>query len=55
MYNSYAEYINNTLAFTLPRPKMETSMCNTYFMSGEIKEFKKKKKKSLGYISYIIH
>ena len=24
---------------------METSVCNTYFMSGKIKEFKKKKKR----------
>ena len=30
-----------------PRPKMETSICNNYFMSGEIKEFKKKQQ--LGY------
>ena len=29
---------------------METSMCNTYFMSGEIKELKKKKKWNYSYI-----
>ena len=26
----------------LPRPKMQTSTCVTYCMSGKIKEFKKK-------------
>ena len=26
----------------LSRCKMETSICNTYFMSGKIKEFKKR-------------
>ena len=32
----------------LSRREMQTSKCITYFMSGEIKEFKKKKKEYVG-------
>ena len=42
IYNLYIECIYIVSAFLLPRPKMETSICNTYFMSGKIKELKKK-------------
>ena len=32
---------------------METSICNTHFMSGEIKEFKKQKKKQSRYEHHV--